>query len=149
MRAAGSSPIGEWTKRLVVCDPVSIQQCSQLAARISEHDKPLPVHHTRVALAEGRGDFFQVRNRGGGILVAFLDVNDLSVVTDEPLISQHPGLVPRRLDHLAGQFLKIGQLAGFDSQFDPPRNFSSGSCHHAPSGFLLLIWPANAVRRQS
>jgi hypothetical protein len=34
-------------------------------------------------------------------------------------------------------------LAGFDGQFDPPRNFSSGSCRHAPSGFLLLIWPAN------
>jgi hypothetical protein len=71
-------------------------------------------------------------------------MDDLSVVvTDKPLISEHTGLVPRGRDHLTGKCFKVGQLAGLNGQFDTPRTFSSGSRHHAPSGFLLLIWPAN------
>jgi len=63
-----------------------------------------------------------MRQRRGRVCVPLVDEDELAVGANKSLVSQDTMFAPSGFHHLAGERLKVVELAGFDCQLDAPRN---------------------------
>ena len=63
-----------------------------------------------------------MRQRRGRVCVPLVDEDELAVGANKSLVSPDTMFAPSGFHHLAGERLKVVELAGFDCQLDAPRN---------------------------
>src|ERR1700757_143672 len=64
----------------------------QLLTRCAVDDDPRGLEYFHKSLGKVRTEPLQVAHYSSGVLEAFVDVADLSIITDSPMVIEHPRL---------------------------------------------------------
>ena len=73
----------------------------QLLTRCAVDDDARGLQYFHKSLGKVRAEPLQVGHEGGGVLEAFIDVADLSIITDCPVVIEHTCLIsPGRFNQL-------------------------------------------------